>query len=88
MNSSGVQGAVQGIHHRSSEENIAKMSIYLSNESKIMQVNPQQCRKLFRLILTVLISANRVKRSDCGAILELFSNFLDRILEVLMFHCT
>lgn len=46
---------------------------------KEMQANPQLCRKLFRQILTVLLSANRVKESDCDAILEQYSIFLDHI---------
>ena len=46
---------------------------------KEMQAYPQLCRKLFRQILTVLLSANRVKEFDCNAILEQYSIFLDHI---------
>ena len=44
---------------------------------KEMVAHPSACRERFKKVLTVLVSARRVKEQDCDAIVQQFGNFLD-----------
>lgn len=46
---------------------------------KEMVAHPSACRERFKKVLTVLVSARRVKEQDCDAIVQQFGNFLDSI---------